>query len=178
VPGHIPICNPARHPATAERPGETLMMIRAALASAALSAAFALATLSVPAPAFAQAAAATATLTINIDGIKTPTGAIMVAVFDSEAAHDKGGKPAHVAMVPVSAATATNVIPGLAPGRYAVKLFHDVNGNGQMDSNPFGMPLEPFAFSNNALPQGGPATWGQASFDVPAGAATTSISFR
>lgn len=153
------------------------MMIRAALCSATITALFVLATVSVPAPAMAQAAAAN-TLTINFDGIKAPTGAIMVAVFDNETAHDKGGKPAFATMVPVSAATATTVIPGLPPGRYAIKVFHDVNGNGQMDSNPFGMPLEPFAFSNNALPQGGPASWAQASFDVAAGAATTSISFR
>jgi len=154
------------------------MMIRAALVSAAISGLFALATLSVPAPAMAQGAAAASTLTINFDGIKTPTGAIMIAVFDSEAAHDKGGKPAHVAMVKVAAATATGVIPGLAPGRYAIKVYQDVNGNGQMDSNPFGMPLEPFAFSNNVVPQGGPASWAEASFDVPAGGGATSISFR
>lgn len=154
------------------------MMIRAAICSAALSAAFALATWSVPAPAFAQAAEATATLTIRFDGIKAPTGAIMVAVFDSEAAHDAGGTPVQVGMAPVSAATAELVVPGLKAGRYAIKVFHDVNGNGKMDSNPFGMPLEPFAFSNNALPQGGPARWAQASFEVAAGAATTTISFQ
>lgn len=154
------------------------MLIRAAICSAALSAAFALATLSVPAPALAQPVAAAATLTIKFDGIKAPTGAIMVAVFDSEAAHDKGGKPVQVGMAPVAGATAELVLPGLAAGRYAIKVFHDVNGNGKMDSNPFGMPLEPFGFSNNALPQGGPATWAQASFDVAAGAASTTISFR
>lgn len=152
------------------------MMIRAALCSAVVSAAFALATLSVPAPAFAQSV--TSTLTIRFDGIKAPTGAIMVAVFDSEAAHDGGGKPVQVGMAPVSGATAELVVPGLKPGRHAIKVFHDVNGNGKMDSNPFGMPLEPFAFSNNAVPQGGPARWAEASFEVTDGAATTSISFR
>jgi len=56
------------------------------------------------------------------------------------------------------------------PGQYAVRLFHDVNGNGQFDTNPFGIPTEPFAFSNNARGRFGPATWEEAVFTVTAGA--------
>ena len=158
------------------------MMIRAAAYSATISALFALATLGVPAPVVAQPVvaqpAAISTLTIKFDGIKTPTGAVMVALFDTEVAHDKGGAPVRGGMAKVAGATAELIIPGLAPGRYAIKVYHDLNGNGQMDSNPFGMPLEPYAFSNDALPQGGPATWAQAGFDLAAGAVTTTISFR
>ena len=57
-----------------------------------------------------------------------------------------------------------------------MKSFHDLNGNGRMDSNPFGMPTEPFAFSNNARGNMGPAPWSAAAFDVAAaGAAQTLV---
>ncbi|WP_353218321.1 DUF2141 domain-containing protein [Sandarakinorhabdus sp.] len=156
------------------------MMIRAALYSATVTALFAVATAAVPAPVAAQtaAAAAPATLTIKFDGAMAPTGAVMVALFDSEAAHDKGGAPVRGGMAKVAGTTAELVIPGLKPGRYAIKAYHDINGNGEMDSNPFGMPLEPFAFSNGAKAVGGPPSWADAGFEVAPGAATVTISFR
>ena len=63
----------------------------------------------------------------------------------------------------------TTTFTGLVPGRYAIKAFHDVNGDGKMGSNPFGMPTEPFAFSNNAHGVMGPAKWDAAAFEVKAG---------
>ncbi|GGJ99526.1 DUF2141 domain-containing protein [Pseudomonas matsuisoli] len=38
---------------------------------------------------------------------------------------------------------------GLAPGRYAVQLFIDLNGNGSLDTSPRGFPREPVGFSQN-----------------------------
>lgn len=124
------------------------------------------------------AVAASADLTIRFEQITAPTGRILMSVYDSETAHDTGGKPARVGMVEVDGTAATITFSGLAPGRYAIKVFHDVDGDGQMKTNPFGMPLEPFAFSNGARPEGGPALWKAASFDVPAGASETRISFQ
>lgn len=40
----------------------------------------------------------------------------------------------------------------LAPGDYAVVVFHDVNGNGVLDRGAFGVPLEPIGFSNGFVP--------------------------
>jgi uncharacterized protein (DUF2141 family) len=41
------------------------------------------------------------------------------------------------------------VFKGLAPGRYAVQLFIDLNGNGSLDTSPRGFPREPVGFSQN-----------------------------
>lgn len=124
----------------------------------------------------ADAQAAPAALTVAFEGIKTETGAIMVALFDSEAAFDgSDGKPVHSAMIPATAARVETVIAGLAPGRYAIKAFHDVDGDGKLRTNPFGMPLEPFAFSNNAKGMMGPAKWSAAAFAVEAGTASHAI---
>jgi uncharacterized protein (DUF2141 family) len=37
-------------------------------------------------------------------------------------------------------------------GVYAISLFHDKNGNGILDRNLFGIPIEGYGFSNNIHP--------------------------
>jgi uncharacterized protein (DUF2141 family) len=46
----------------------------------------------------------------------------------------------------------------LPPGRYAVQVFQDSNGNGQLDLSPRGIPLEPVGFSGNPSLFGGKPT--------------------
>lgn len=38
------------------------------------------------------------------------------------------------------------------PGDYAIAVYHDENGNGKMDKRMFGIPKEPYGFSNNVRP--------------------------
>lgn len=42
-------------------------------------------------------------------------------------------------------------------GRYAVSIFQDINGNGELDQNFLGIPKEPVGFGNNYKPLGKPA---------------------
>jgi uncharacterized protein (DUF2141 family) len=114
-------------------------------------------------------------LSLTVTGIKDAKGALMIAVFD-EAGYGKD-KSVAAAAVPVTALTASTVFD-LPPGKYGIKLFHDVDGDGKMATNPFGMPIEPFGFSNNAPAQFGPATWMDAAFDVPAAGATHAITLN
>jgi len=120
------------------------------------------------APVFAQSADNRLTLTFETGA---ETGAIMVALYDSEAAYE-GGQPARVAQVNVATGQHEAVFD-LPAGAYGVKAFHDVNGNGKMDTNPFGMPTEPFAFSNNAVGNMGPAKWDRARFELSGATAQT-----
>ncbi len=122
-----------------------------------------------PQPATAETPAK---LTLTVTGIKDAKGAVMIAVFD-RTGYDKDAAVARAA-VPVTATTVSTIID-LPPGRYGVKMFHDVDGDGKMGTNPFGMPLEPYGFSNNAPAQYGPAKWEAAAFDVGAPATAHSI---
>lgn len=126
-------------------------------------------------PGSAAADPAKAKLTLTVTGIKEHKGALMVAVYD-QAGYD-GDKQVAAGMVPVSADTATTTFE-LPVGQYGIKLFHDVDGDGKMGTNPFGMPTEPFAFSNNAPAQFGPAKWDAAKFDVSAAGATQTIKLQ
>lgn len=118
-------------------------------------------------PAVAQEADVTLTFETG-----ARTGAVMVALYDSEDAWS-GGAPVAQMRVDAAGETPTAVFRGLPAGTYGAKAFHDVDGDGQMDMNPFGIPIEPFAFSNNAVGDRGPADWEQASFAVAGDVAQT-----
>lgn len=100
------------------------------------------------------------------------TGKIMVALYDTAEAYS-GGAPVRQAQVDVANGQTQADFGDLPAGDYAMKAFHDVNGNGRMDTNPFGMPTEPFAFSNNARGNMGPASWDRARFSVSGEVAQT-----
>lgn len=128
--------------------------------------------LTLPQTASAEPAAK---LSLTVNGIKDAKGALMIAVFD-EATYGKG-KPVASAAVPVTGLTVSTMID-LPPGKYGIQMFHDVDGDGKMATNPFGMPIEPFGFSNNAPAQFGPATWMDAAFSVSAAGATQTITLN
>ncbi len=104
------------------------------------------------------------------------TGAVMVSLYDEEAAF-AGGAPIRQARIDVAGGERTTIFAGLPAGTYAAKAFHDVNGDGRMNTNPFGQPTEPYAFSNNARGNMGPAGWDRARLDV-AGETAQTIEIR
>ena len=122
--------------------------------------------------ATAEPAGDTLTLTFETGA---STGTVMISLYNAEAAYS-GGAPVASTAIPASGPVVA-VFENLPAGDYAVKAFHDVNGNGRMDTNPFGMPVEPYAFSNNARGNMGPAGWDRAHFAV-AGATSQTISIR
>lgn len=138
-----------------------------------IAAALAAAPLSVAVPAVAQSVDSRLTFTFETGA---ETGAVMVALYADEAAYESGA-PSRAARVDVAAGERVAVFENLPAGAYGMKAFHDVNGDGKMDLNPFGMPTEPFAFSNNAVGNMRPARWDRARFDV-AGATAQTIRIR
>lgn len=122
--------------------------------------------------ASAEPAGDTLTLTFETGA---NTGTVMISLYDAEAAYSGGAPVASKAIAASGPVVA--VFENLPAGDYAVKAFHDVNGNGRMDTNPFGMPVEPYAFSNNARGNMGPAGWDRAHFAV-SGATAQTISIR
>ena len=102
------------------------------------------------------------------------TGRVMVALYDSEAAWN-ANRPVARARVDAAGEPVAAVFEDLPPVDYGAKSFHDVDGDGEMDINPFGMPTEPYAFSNNAVGNMGPASWSRARFAVSGDVAQTIV---
>jgi uncharacterized protein (DUF2141 family) len=139
-----------------------------------LAAQAAAALLLIAAPAAAQTGpVSTVSLTFETGA---ETGAVMVVLYDSEADY-AGGPPVGQRRLDVASGERTATFEGLPAGDYAAKAFHDVNGDGEMNANPFGLPTEPYAFSNNAVGNMGPASWERARFAV-SGATAQTISLR
>lgn len=140
----------------------------------AMSSQFPAAAQSVPAAAAVTTDGEDATLSIQFSGIETKTGGIMVALFDSEAAFN-GGRPIRALMIAADSAEVMALVKGVPPGRYAIKSFHDIDSDGKLGSNMFGIPTEPYAFSNNVA---GRASWADASFELAAGGNTHRIEIK
>lgn len=114
-------------------------------------------------------------LTIDFHGLKSRRGVVMAALFDSRPTYDANARPIRSWTLPADGGDFSVTVAGLKPGDYAIKAFHDVDGNGRMNFSPIGYPLEPYAFSNNARGMFGPPSWRDAAFHVKAGANGQSI---
>jgi len=117
-----------------------------------------------------------ADLTVDVAGLQSAKGAVMVAVFDSAGHFLK--QPLRTAAVAAQPGQVQLLINDLAPGDYAVSLFQDENGNGKLDKNLVGMPIEPYGFSNDAAASNGPPGFDQARVHVGAAGNTVTVSLR
>ena len=106
-----------------------------------------------------------AELTISVTDISKQQGSLFVVLFNSADAYNGKGKPLKQSKVTVAKQAHTLVFSDIDAGTYAVKLFHDENDNGKLDSNVMGIPSEGYGFSNNAGAFG-PASFKDASFSV------------
>jgi uncharacterized protein (DUF2141 family) len=57
----------------------------------------------------------------------------------------------------------------VAPGTYAVSVFHDENSNGKLDTNLMGIPREGVGASNGARGHFGPPKFDDAAFHFSGG---------
>ncbi|MCD2515482.1 DUF2141 domain-containing protein [Massilia sp. G4R7] len=100
----------------------------------------------------------------------------MVALYDGPGNFLR--KPVRSARVDAAKGAVDIVLKDLPAGGYGIAVFHDANGNGKMDSNAMGIPVEDHAFSNNARGTMGPPSFEQVKVDLPAAGATAAISLR
>lgn len=86
---------------------------------------------------------------IRVQGISVAEGKVRLALFQERSEFPQTESAMMGRVLPAQRQGLQCSIEGLAYGTYAVAAFHDLNGNGQLDRNPFGLPTEPYAFSNN-----------------------------
>ncbi|MEA5466222.1 DUF2141 domain-containing protein [Leptothoe sp. PORK10 BA2] len=119
-------------------------------------------------------------LLVQVSGLNELQGKVCLSLFDSSTGFPSNGDEAVgsqcvSAIEPVSTAesdAATQISPdssslwvafeNLAPGSYAVSVFHDANGDGEFNRHLFGMPAEGFGFSRNPEVRTGPPQFGDA----------------
>ncbi len=104
-------------------------------------------------------------LTINVTNLTTTEGTVMVQIMQGEAQFN-GDEPSIASMMSRATDEEMTFSTRLPAGEYAIRVMHDVNNNGEMDSNFVGMPTEPWAMSNNAKGNFGPPKWEEAKFEL------------
>jgi uncharacterized protein (DUF2141 family) len=98
-----------------------------------------------------HATASKVNLSIEVTNIQSQKGAVYLALFRAGDAFPTG-KPAEGKKVDIKGSSVQASF-SVEPGNYAVAVFHDENGNGKMDKRVFGIPKEPYGFSNNFRPK-------------------------
>ncbi|MBN1799804.1 MAG: DUF2141 domain-containing protein [Spirochaetales bacterium] len=92
------------------------------------------------------------TLYITIKGLRNDNGKVLLALYDSEAGFPEDAEKAvDKAAVSIRNGKAQAVFNLNRSGTYAVCVMHDENNNGSMDKGLFGIPLEGYGFSNDAM---------------------------
>ncbi len=139
-------------------------MIHASL-SALRTAAFTAAGL-VLAPA-ALALVEPATVTVIVDGLRSDGGAVEISLYDSEDGWNETGAR-ETARIDASGRVRA-VFDALPAGDYAVRVFHDADGDGQLDTGMMGVPSERYGFSAGARPRFRGARFDEAVFTLAPG---------
>ena len=104
-------------------------------------------------------------LEVIVKNVKNEKGVLMVGLFTSQKTFTKkawrGQKPQAIN------GTVNVTFNDIPPGEYAISVYHDVNENGQLDSNFMGIPKEGFGFSNDVMGAFGPPSFEKAKFTYP-----------
>ena len=136
------------------------------LANGTLATALLLAIGALAAPAFPVAAHADdagAEIVATVSGLRSTEGVVRIALYgeDGWLSHDRtlASCVAHV-----HGESASCSLGHHAPGAYAIALLHDEDGDGDMDTDFFGLPQEGYGFSSGARPGLGAPSFGDASF--------------
>ena len=86
----------------------------------------------------------------------------MIAIFEGEENFLKDGQAvaSNIALVEKTGSLSVD-FPNLPFGEYSIAVYHDINGNEKLDTNLFGVPTEPYGFSNNAR-----SKWGAPKYKI------------
>lgn len=120
------------------------------------------------------------TLTVSVTGLRSTKGHVVYSVFSGpDGFPDKGEKAIATGQCAISPEkTALFTVPKLAPGVYAVTLFHDENSNGKLDAKAFGIPKEGFGFSRDPKIRVGPPRFKDASFAITGAGAERTLTIK
>jgi uncharacterized protein (DUF2141 family) len=101
-----------------------------------------------------------ARLVVRIDKLKNDKGRVHVTLKDSTR------KIVDEKLADISDKNAEVVFDKLDPGKYAIRVYHDENGNGKLDRALLGIRKESWGVSNDSKQSFGPARFRRMLFEV------------
>ena len=112
-------------------------------------------------------------LTVDVQNVRSLKGNVYIALFRPGRDFPEG-KPIEGKKVEATDQRVQTTF-AVEPGEYAIAVFHDENGNGKMDKRLFGIPKEPYGFSNNVRPKLSAPKFNDCGFSVGDGSKVVSI---
>lgn len=110
--------------------------------------------------------AQTATLEVEVLDVSSSEGDVLVALYKEEETFLKFEHVYRTEGVPAREGMTRVTIADLPLGQYALAIFHDENGNEELDTNFIGIPKEPLGFSNAKLKTFGPPGFKECVLDL------------
>lgn len=105
-------------------------------------------------------------LSLNIDGVTSEEGNICFAVYTDEGSFLKFDKVYKSGSEKAVKGKTVFDITDLPEGEYAIAIFHDANGNNNLDTNMLGIPKEQIAFSKGKMKMFGPPKYNECAFTL------------
>lgn len=105
-------------------------------------------------------------ITVKILGISEVKGQMSIALYDQADGFPKNKNYFMAEQVAIGSKNFEYQFSGVPNGTYAIAVYHDLDSNGELNSNWVGMPKEPYGFSNDAKGRMGPPDFEDASFEV------------
>jgi len=106
-------------------------------------------------------------LTVQITGFEEVTGFARMEIFNSEDGFPRDtNRSVYSASEPVNSDPVTFTIESLQPGIYAITVYHDEDGDGELDMSFYGPPSEKVGTSNDARGRMGPPSFEDACFTL------------
>lgn len=104
---------------------------------------------------------AKASVELSLSSSAAAEGSIRLAVFDCPRAfaRDESRFGEVLSLSEGSSPSIRLRLPPLAAGTYAIAVYHDLNNNGRLDRNMFGIPTEPYGFSKEPANKWQKPTW-------------------
>lgn len=103
-------------------------------------------------------------LSLNVDGVKSYEGNVCFAIYTDESSFLKFEKVFKSGSEKAVKGKTNIEINDLPEGNYAIAIFHDENGNDNLDTNMLGIPKEEIAFSIGKMKMFGPPKFDDCDF--------------
>ncbi len=104
------------------------------------------------------------TLTIIISDFSNDEGDCWFAINNTEEIYEREDTVWIGKILSIKNKEVIVTIDSIVYGEYAVKVFHDENRNGELDTDILGIPSEDYGYSNDASGWFGPPSWEKAKF--------------
>lgn len=105
-------------------------------------------------------------LSVDVIGVKSNNGNVLVAVYNSSDSFLDSDKMFSGGSSKAELGNTLVIIDDLPDGEYALAIFHDEDGDDELDTNWIGIPKEPICFSIGKMKTFGPPKYSECAFKV------------